>query len=98
MAQIEPDKFQELGRENPDGSRIRFAERHDFAGLMIAHREETMYTDGRKGLLEITRMTANPGLVGALFTPPAEGELDWFTLERVLAGTPAAAQPAGKIP
>ena len=98
VAQIEPDKFQELGRENPDGSRIRFAERHDFAGLMIAHREETMYPDGRKGLLEITRMTANPGLVGALFTPPAEGELDWFTLERVLAGTPAAAQPAGKIP
>ena len=88
--QVDQATYHLVGQENPDGSLTRYSEIRDFAGLMMARREETTYPDGRKGAVEITRMTANPGLVAAFFTPPAEGELDFFSLERLLAAAPAA--------
>lgn len=67
---IDQESFREVGRELPDGSVARYSDFRDVAGISIAHREEIVAPDGRRTVLEINRISPNPGLFAAFFEPP----------------------------
>jgi hypothetical protein len=91
---LDQENFRELARENPDGSVMQYGDFRDFAGLQLAHREEQTNASGQAGILEVTRMEANPGLIDAFFAMPAPQEMDFFFLERAIAAAPATAAVA----
>jgi len=89
VAWIEPGTYRQIGRENADKSIARYSDFREVAGVTFAYREEMTDAQGRKGVLELTRVTPNPGLVAAYFFPPLEPGLDYYQVERSLA-RPAA--------
>ena len=93
VAQIDQETFRETGREDADGSRARYSDFRTVAGVAFAFREEATDRQGRKGVLELTRITANPGLVEELFKAPSPEDQSYFAFERLLAS--GAEPPAG---
>ena len=94
MVALDQENFHMLGRENSDGSRVRYSDVRDEAGLFLAHREDITSAEGKHGSMELIRFSANPGLVEAFFTPPVTGELDFFAIDRLLTGPEPANLPA----
>ena len=95
VAQIDQETFREIGREDAGGANIRYSDFRSLAGVTIAFREEATDKDGRKGILELTRVTPNPGLIQDFFEPTVEGEQSYFAFERLLARQPMAAGNPG---
>jgi hypothetical protein len=96
VACIDTETFREIARENEDGSGARYSDFRDVAGVTFAFREEVSDKEGRKGVLVLTRVTANPGLIQALFVPDAKQAPDYFEIEQALAGAArASSQPKG---
>ena len=91
VAQIDPETFREVGREDKDGANTRYSDFRVVAGVTIAFREEAMDKEGRKGVLELTRVTPNPGLIQDFFEPAAQGAQSYFAFEQLLARPPLAA-------
>lgn len=91
VAQIDMETFQENGREEADGGNTRYSDFRQVAGLTIAFREEATDKEGRKGVLELIRVTPNPGLIQDLFEPEAQGEQTYFAIEQLLPRLPLAA-------
>jgi hypothetical protein len=85
IASLDTESLHQLACEFDDGTRIEYSDFRDVAGITIAFRELTTDKQGRSGLLEITRFTANPGLVGDFFEPVAQRSPTYFALERALA-------------
>jgi hypothetical protein len=99
VAQIDPETFQETGREDADGSSTRYSDFRVIAGVTVAFREEATDKDGHKGVLELTRITPNPGLIQEFFEPETGGNQAYFAFERLLMRPPLAAansKPAAK--
>ncbi|HTB81759.1 MAG TPA: hypothetical protein VK717_12820 [Opitutaceae bacterium] len=93
VACIDPDSFHEIGGEYQNGVRVRYSDFQAIAGFTMACREETVDREGRKGVFELTRFTANPGLVQEFFDEPAEGrDLSYFAFEQLSTGAPAVPQ------
>ena len=65
------------------------------AGVTFAFHEEATDKEGRKGAIEVTRISPNPGLIEDLFEPPALGDQSYFVLEQFLA---QSASTAGNSP
>ena len=59
--------------------------------MTIAFREEATDKEGRKGVLELVRVTPNPGLIQDLFDPAAQGGQTYFAVEQFLPRLPPAA-------
>jgi hypothetical protein len=85
VARIDHETFREVGRENEDHSVALYSDFREIAGVTYAFREEITDGAGRKGVLELTRVSANPGLIRNLFEPPARPELGYYELESYLA-------------
>jgi hypothetical protein len=98
VAQIDMDSFRQVGREDTDGSNTAYSDFRQVAGLTVAFREEATDREGRKGVLELVRMSPNPGLIQDFFEPALQGGQSYFSVERLLARPPLAAatskQPA----
>jgi hypothetical protein len=62
----------------------------------MAFREEITDAAGRHGLLVLSRITPNPGLIEAMFEPSQPHALDYFEVERLLG--PARPALAGGQP
>jgi len=94
IAHIDAETFQETGREQSDGGTTRYSDFRQVAGITMAFREEATDKEGRKGVLELTRVTPNPGLIQDLFEPAASSDQSYFAVEQLLARTaPAAGKP-----
>jgi len=91
VSRIEPGTFRQIGRENPDQSIARYSDFREIAGVTFAFREEITDAQGRKGVLELTRLRPNPGLIEAYFRPPAEPGLDYHQVEQFLGRPPLTA-------
>jgi hypothetical protein len=91
VAQIDLETFRETGREDIDGSNTRYSDFRQVAGVTIAFREEATDKEGRKGVLELVRVTPNPGLIQDLFDPAAQGGQTYFAVEQFLPRLPPAA-------
>lgn len=89
VCQIDTESFREVGRENDDGTSVVYSDFREIGGLTFAFREEVTDAAGRRGVLELTRLTPNPGLVSALFQLPVLQQSS-LGLEELLAGAPAA--------
>jgi len=91
VACIDPDSFHEIGGEYQDGVRVRYSDFREVAGFTMAFREETADREGHKGVFELTKFTANPGLVQEFFDEPVEGrDLSYFAFAQLSAGAPAS--------
>jgi hypothetical protein len=93
VAHIDPATWRAVARETAEGV-VRYEDFREVAGLMVAFREIQSNKQGEKSVLEITRLTPNPGIVSAFFEPPPAGGVDYFLLEKLLA--PAAPGSAPK--
>lgn len=96
VVRLDTGSFLQIGRENADGSIVHYGDHREFAGIMLAFREEI--ADGKGGIntLEVTRMTANPGLIADFFRPPSAGQPAYFEFEQAVAraaGVTAATNP-----
>ncbi len=91
VAQIDQDSFRETGREESDGGSTQYSDFRQVAGVTIAFREEATDREGRKGVLDLIRVTPNPGLIQDLFEPASQAEQGFFAVEQLLA----RASPAG---
>jgi len=87
VANIDAENFREIARESEDKAVTRYADFRVVAGVTMAFREEITDAAGRRGVLELTRITPNPGLIQAFFEPSQPHALDYFEVERLL--TPA---------
>jgi hypothetical protein len=96
VACIDRENFHELGRENEDGARVTYTDFREVAGLTLSFREEAVDHEGHAGVLEVARITPNPGLIPAFFEAPAQLELDFFGVERLTLHTATTAATAGK--
>ena len=96
VARVDPATFRETGREEPDGTVERYADYRDVGGVTFAFREEQVDATGRRGVLELTRVTPNPGLVDAFFAAPAPDDQSYFAFERLLAAGSRAPAPNGR--
>ena len=85
VAVLDQENIRQIGRENSDGSRVRYTDFRDFSGLTVAFREEVTFVGGTTAVLVIRRITANPGLVAVFFQQPTPEQLDLGSLEQVLA-------------
>ncbi len=93
VACIDPDSFHEIGGEYQDGVRVRYSDFRTIAGFTMAFREETVDREGHKGVFELTKFNANPGLVQEFFEEPVEGrDLSYFAFEQLSTGAPASSQ------
>ena len=91
VAHIDEDSFREIGREESDGGSTQYSDFRQIAGVTIAFREEATDREGRKGVLELVRLTPNPGLIQDLFEPAVQAEQGFFAVEQLLAHAPVAA-------
>jgi hypothetical protein len=90
---IDPQSFHEIGSDYQDGAHARYSDFRTVAGFTMAFREETTDREGHKGVFELARFTANPGLVQEFFDQPVEGrDLSYFVFEQLSTGAPAAPQ------
>lgn len=94
VAHVDMQTFRETGRENADGSVTRYSDFRAVAGVTVGFHEEVTDSQGHKGVLEVTRMTPNPGLIQTFFEPQPPSDPGYFDLERVLSQAPVA--PSGK--
>jgi len=88
IAQIDMEKFQEIGREEADGGSTQYSDFRQVAGVTIAFHEEATDREGRKGQLDIVRITPNPGLIEDIFEPDAQAGQGYFAVEQLLAEKP----------
>lgn len=86
IARIEPGAYRQIGRENPDKSVVRYSDFREIAGVIFAFREEVTDAKGRSGVLTLARVAPNPGLIEEYFIPPHEPGLDYYQVEKFLAG------------
>ncbi len=96
VALVDRETFHEVGREEPDGSSERYSDFRNVGGVTFAFREEQVDREGRRGVLELTRVTPNPGLVGAFFEPPISDDQAYFVFERLAASGGPAPQPGAR--
>jgi hypothetical protein len=98
VAQIAPETYREIGREDSDGLKTAYSDFRQVAGITFAFREEAVDREGRKGVLELTRVTPNPGLIQDFFEPDAQGGQSYFAVEQLLPRPPSAvaAKPPAK--
>lgn len=82
---IDAESFHEVIRENADKSTTRYSDYREVGGVTYAFREEVTDPAGHKGVLELTRITANPGLIQDLFDLPSRQELGYFEIEKILS-------------
>ena len=90
VSQIDQETFRETGREEGNGGSTQYSDFRQVAGITIAFREEATDREGRKGVLELVRLTPNPGLILDLFEPAAQAEQGFFAVEQLLARAPVA--------
>jgi hypothetical protein len=81
VTRIDPKTYREVGRENDDHSIARYSDFRDVAGVTYAFREEITDQQSRTGVLELIRISANPGLAQDLFEPPARSTPGYYELE-----------------
>jgi len=98
VSRIEPGSFRQIGTENPDQSVARYADFREIAGVTFAFREEITDAQGRKGVLELARLSPNPGLIEAYFRPPQEPGLDYHQVEQFLTPSPPALLRTSSVP
>ena len=91
VAWIEHETFRQVGREEDNQSVARYSDFRDVAGVTFAFREEITDREGHKGVLELSRITPNPGLIEDFFHPAVEAGLDYFQIERFAAPALASA-------
>ena len=91
---IDAESFREVIRENADKSTTRYSDYREVAGVTYAFREEVTDATGHKGVLELTRITANPGLIQDLFDLPSRQELGYFEIEKILSPVIRTAGPS----
>ena len=85
VAVIDAATFREVAREDTDKSVTRYTDFRPVAGVTLAFREEITDAQGRHGVLDLTRITPNPGLIRAFFEPPPTQGLDYFAVERLMS-------------
>ncbi len=85
VAGIDAESFREISRENEDHTTVRYSDFREVAGVIYAFQEEITDQAGHKGVLNLTRISSNPGLIQDFFEPPLHPELGYFELERYLA-------------
>lgn len=90
VAWIDAENFRQVGREAEEKLTIRYSDFRTVSGVTMAFREESTDAEGRKNVLTVTRVTANPGLVQAFFEMPATGKPSFFELERFGSAAPLA--------
>jgi hypothetical protein len=83
VSQIDMDGFFETGREE-GGRSTRYSDFRQIAGVTFAFREEATDSEGRKGTLELIRVTPNPGLIQDFFKPEAQGGQSYFAVEQLM--------------
>ena len=91
VARIDPKTFQVTGREDAGGSTARYGDFRTVAGVTFAFHEEATDKEGRKGAIEVTRISPNPGLIEDLFEPPVPGDQNYFVLAQFLARSSSSA-------
>jgi hypothetical protein len=91
IAQIEMESFRQTGREEADGGNTAYSDFRQIAGVTIAFREEATDREGRKGVLELIRVTPNPGLIQDFFESDVQGGQSYFAVEQLLPRPPVAA-------
>ncbi|WP_404420299.1 hypothetical protein [Nibricoccus sp. IMCC34717] len=92
---IDKENYRLLQRDLADGSKMKYSEFRDEAGISWPHRIETLDGKGRSSVLTIKRVTANPGLVSELFQLTETPAFDVFALDGLLAqGIDARPTPA----
>jgi hypothetical protein len=84
VAWVEPGTYRQIGRENEDKSIARYSDFREVAGVTFAFREDITDVQGRKGVLQLTRLLPNPGLLEAYFFPPGEPGLNYHQVEQFL--------------
>ncbi|GEM_PF-1390113 len=95
VACLDQENYRELARENEDKSVTRYSDFREIGGVTYAFREESADASGQKGVLELSRITPNAGLIRAFFVPSSDKDPGYFALEKILAT--AEAMPANKI-
>lgn len=91
VAWIDRGTYRLIGREEDNQAVARYTDFREVAGVTFAFREEVTDRAGRKVVLEISRITPNPGLMRDFFHPETEAGLDYFQLEKAAARAPTAA-------
>jgi hypothetical protein len=91
IAEIDQETFRETGREDADDGHTVFSDFRQIAGVTIAFREEATDREGRKGTLQLVRMTPNPGLIQDLFNPTDQPGQGYFVVEQLMGRAPLAA-------
>lgn len=86
VAFLDQENYHELGRDNPDGTRIRYSDFRDLAGVTVAYHEAILRPGGQSASVEIRQATANADLIGIFFQTPAADRFDLAPLERMLDG------------
>lgn len=84
ISQIGTRTFQEIGREEADGSVAKFSDFREIAGVTFAFHEEVVDHEGRKAGIQVTRLVANPGLIADYFAMPPNGDQGFFLIESTL--------------
>ncbi len=90
VARIDTETFRQVGRENDDHSTALYSDFRDVGGVIYAFREEVTDQSGRKSVLDLTRVSPNPGLIHDFFESPARSEFGYFELESSLSPAPKA--------
>jgi len=86
VACIDPATFHEVGGEYDNGVRVRYSDFRQVSGLTLAFCEETTDREGHKDVFQLTRFTANPGLIQDFFEEPVPGrDLSYLSFERLVA-------------
>jgi len=78
VTQIDAESYREIGREEDDGSSERFSDFRDVGGVTVAFREEVTDRKGRKSVMQLARVTPNPGLIRDFFDPLGDVEKSSF--------------------
>jgi len=94
IAEIDQETFHETGREDTDDGHTVFSDFRQIAGVTIAFREEATDREGRKGVLQLVRMTPNPGLIQDLFNPTDQPGQGYFVVEQLMGRAPSTAGDA----
>jgi hypothetical protein len=82
---IDPATFHEVGAEYGKDVRVYYSDFREVAGLTMAFREETTDAKGNKIVLDLTRFTANPGLVQEFFETVPGRTSNFFAFEQLSA-------------
>lgn len=82
---IDAETFRELGRENRGSFTARYFDYREVEGVFFPFREENKDEQNRSAVLEVTRVSANAGIVQSYFERSDLGAFNVFMVEKWLA-------------